>query len=140
MKVNNNCKECGMALRCGEYHPYAACLMFKSCGNRDTVRNNLKDVLSHGKKRTALEKENIQLVRDNLRKRVEELEAERDAANAVAKAYVEQVDELEAKMDSVETEIDAMEIFEGNASRDCCCDDAVQWYAARLRSLLKENE
>ena len=74
MKVNNNCKECGMALRCGEYHPYAACLMFKSCGNRDTVRNNLKDVLSHGKKRTALQKENIQLVRDNLRKRVEELE------------------------------------------------------------------
>lgn len=35
------CAECGMQVRAGEYHPYAACLMFKGCGKAHTVRENL---------------------------------------------------------------------------------------------------
>lgn len=35
------CAECGMHCSVGEYHPYAACLMFKACHNSETVRANL---------------------------------------------------------------------------------------------------
>ena len=45
------CAECGMQVEPGEYHPYAACLMFKACQNADTVRGNLQDVAEHGAKR-----------------------------------------------------------------------------------------
>ena len=39
------CRECDMALRSPtEYHPYAACLMFKACHDGDTVRANLDAV------------------------------------------------------------------------------------------------
>ena len=38
------CAECGMGCNAGEYHPYAACLMFKQCRNSETVRANLQDV------------------------------------------------------------------------------------------------
>ncbi|MBR8279749.1 hypothetical protein [Burkholderia vietnamiensis] len=46
------CAECGMPCRTGEYHPYAACLMFKACNNSDTVRGNLQDVLDAGRRTT----------------------------------------------------------------------------------------
>lgn len=36
------CGECGMPCTRAEYHPYAACLMFKACQNSDTVRANLQ--------------------------------------------------------------------------------------------------
>lgn len=32
----------------GEYHPHAACLMFKACQNADEVRANLQAVLDRG--------------------------------------------------------------------------------------------
>jgi len=35
------CQECGMECTPNEYHPYAACLMFKGCHNSETVRANL---------------------------------------------------------------------------------------------------
>ena len=35
------CGECGMPCEPAEYHPYAACLMFKGCHNSATVRANL---------------------------------------------------------------------------------------------------
>ena len=38
------CAECGMGCNAGEYHPYAACLMFKQCRNSETVRANLAAV------------------------------------------------------------------------------------------------
>ena len=38
------CQECGMPVMLGEYHPFAACLMFKGCKNGETVRENLKYV------------------------------------------------------------------------------------------------
>lgn len=38
------CMECGMICKPSEYHPYAACLMFKACHNGDTVRGNLQAV------------------------------------------------------------------------------------------------
>jgi len=44
------CAECGMRTHdAGEYHPYAACLMFKACGDRETVLANLNAVLEAGK-------------------------------------------------------------------------------------------
>ena len=42
------CGECGMRYRPSEYHPYAACLMFKGCRDSRTVRANLEDVLRMG--------------------------------------------------------------------------------------------
>lgn len=41
---DNVCQECGMACEPGEYHPFAACLMFKGCHNSKTVRANLPDI------------------------------------------------------------------------------------------------
>lgn len=41
------CGECGMPCTSGEYHPYAACLMFKACHNSETVRANLDAVRGH---------------------------------------------------------------------------------------------
>lgn len=38
------CGTCGMPCTPGEYHPYAACLMFKACHNSETVRANLDAV------------------------------------------------------------------------------------------------
>lgn len=35
------CAECSMLCIPGEYHPYAACLMYKACHNSATVRANL---------------------------------------------------------------------------------------------------
>lgn len=42
------CKECRMPVMTCEYHPYAACLMFKACRNSLTVNANLEHVVSHG--------------------------------------------------------------------------------------------
>jgi hypothetical protein len=41
------CGECGMPVS-GEYHPYAACLMFKASRNAKVVKENLDAVLSEG--------------------------------------------------------------------------------------------
>lgn len=41
------CIECGMLVSPTEYHPYAACLMFKACHDADTVRGNLQDIREH---------------------------------------------------------------------------------------------
>lgn len=38
------CCFCGMPCASNEYHPYAACLMFKACHNSETVRANLEAV------------------------------------------------------------------------------------------------
>lgn len=38
------CGFCGMPCTLNEYHPYAACLMFKACHNSETVRANLEAV------------------------------------------------------------------------------------------------
>lgn len=38
------CTECGMVVTLGEYHPYAACLMYKGCKNEKTVRENLQAI------------------------------------------------------------------------------------------------
>lgn len=35
------CGDCGMPCSPNEYHPYAACLMFKACHNSETVKANL---------------------------------------------------------------------------------------------------
>jgi hypothetical protein len=43
------CGDCGMPCEPGEYHPFAACLMFKACHRSDVVRANLQFVVDHGK-------------------------------------------------------------------------------------------
>lgn len=40
-----------MTVNTGEYHPYAACLMYKGCYDSDTVRANLKAVGEHYQKK-----------------------------------------------------------------------------------------
>ena len=44
----DECKECGMPVEAGEYHPYAACLMFKACHDSSVVQANLDAVVNHG--------------------------------------------------------------------------------------------
>ena len=51
MSENVRCAECGMETKPGEYHPYAACLMFKASHSSDVVRANLGAVIEHGEKR-----------------------------------------------------------------------------------------
>jgi len=43
------CAECGMEVSPVEYHPYAACLMFKGCKDGHVVRENLKAVVERAK-------------------------------------------------------------------------------------------
>lgn len=44
------CSGCWMPLRAADhYHPYAACLMFKQCKDRDQVEVYLKEVIDHGR-------------------------------------------------------------------------------------------
>lgn len=44
-----DCACCGMLCSPLEFHPYAACLMFKACQNGNTVRANLEFVVRYGK-------------------------------------------------------------------------------------------
>ena len=44
----HTCCECGMQTEIVEYHPYAACLMFKACHDSETVQANLDSVIAHG--------------------------------------------------------------------------------------------
>lgn len=41
------CGECGMPCSPGEFHPYAACLMFKACKSSVVVRANLNALAAH---------------------------------------------------------------------------------------------
>ena len=44
------CHECGMELGSeDEYHPYAACLMYRGCGSRQRVVAELKVVAEHAR-------------------------------------------------------------------------------------------
>jgi len=43
----SECKECGMVVSAGEYHPFAACLMFKGCNDSAVVRANLNAVKAY---------------------------------------------------------------------------------------------
>lgn len=41
MAEKMTCAQCGMPCEAGEFHPYAACLMFTACHDSDTVRANI---------------------------------------------------------------------------------------------------
>lgn len=43
----SDCAECGMPCTRGEYHPHAACLMFKGCHDSATVRAGLAAIREH---------------------------------------------------------------------------------------------
>ena len=54
------CAECGMIIsRRGEYHPYAACLIFKACGSGSETRANLSRVVDYGM-RTSKQKRSLE--------------------------------------------------------------------------------
>jgi len=55
--VSMVCAECGMTTGLQEYHPFAACLMFKACHNAITVRDNLAAVRSEEREACAIEAE-----------------------------------------------------------------------------------
>ena len=61
------CPGCGMPLglpnEVAQYHPYAACLMFKDCRNAATVRANLESILRHGMECGALGMTTEQIMR-----------------------------------------------------------------------------
>ena len=61
------CIECGMMCEAVEYHPYAACLMFKHCLNSETVRANLQAVRddSYHQGRVAGLREAAEMVEDD---------------------------------------------------------------------------
>lgn len=45
------CAACGMATKhVAEFHPHAACLMFKATKDADAVRANLKYVMEYGRR------------------------------------------------------------------------------------------
>ena len=46
--LQKKCSGCEMMLDRNEYHPYAACLLFKQTKNSETVRENLIDVRNKG--------------------------------------------------------------------------------------------
>ena len=64
MEENNYCTECGMITNTGEYHPYAACLLFKACGSGYEVRNQLQYIAEHAQAESArrIEKEIIHIL------------------------------------------------------------------------------
>lgn len=51
--LSTMCADCGMAVSPGEYHPFAACLMFKACHDGDQVRANLDAVRNHSAQQDA---------------------------------------------------------------------------------------
>ena len=61
------CIECGMMCEAVEYHPYAACLMFKQCLNSETVRANLQAVRddSYHQGRVAGLREAVEIIKAN---------------------------------------------------------------------------
>ncbi len=61
------CSDCGMPCKVDEYHPFAACLMFKACHNSEVVRANLFFVVESG--RAAHHAELEAVVRDAARYR-----------------------------------------------------------------------
>lgn len=55
--ANMTCQECGMSVKPNEYHPFAACLMYKGCNSASTVRDNLAFVRNKGKALDAVKEE-----------------------------------------------------------------------------------
>lgn len=49
MTIDSRCHDCGMPCSYGDYHPYAACLMFKDSHSSEIVRENLQAILEEGR-------------------------------------------------------------------------------------------
>lgn len=67
------CVECGMPSTWEQYHPYAACLMFKTCHDSNIVMANLDAVHANG----------YQIATDEIAARLQQAEAVIVAAQAV---------------------------------------------------------
>ena len=53
--LSEPCAECTMLCKPNEYHPFAACLMFKACHDANIVRANLAPIVLERMKIAALE-------------------------------------------------------------------------------------
>jgi len=49
------CGDCGMVINPSDYHPFAACLMFKQTRNKKYVDSNLNSVIEYGKAKNQAE-------------------------------------------------------------------------------------
>lgn len=47
---NHDCAACGMSVKPGAFHPYAACLMFRACHDGNVVDANLQAVVEYGRR------------------------------------------------------------------------------------------
>ncbi len=47
--MSDHCVQCGMTCKSTDYHPYAACLMFKATHSSDEVAANLLAVVGYGR-------------------------------------------------------------------------------------------
>ena len=55
---DTKCPDCGMSVQIGDWHPFAACLMYKGCGDKEVVEANLKSVMTHRTDVVCREQEN----------------------------------------------------------------------------------
>lgn len=117
MSENTSCAECGMPVRAGEYHPYAACLMFKACHNSETVRANLAFVMEHAAatERAALEVEARISEGRRMNEHTMSMYANRDDMIAA----------LQADITAERTAREAAEAALANATPYCACGDGI---------------
>jgi hypothetical protein len=45
----NRCHDCGMYVQPGDYHPYAACVMYRQCRQGEKVESWLAQIIQHGR-------------------------------------------------------------------------------------------
>ena len=79
------CAECGMPCDLNEYHPYAACLMFKACKNSYTVRENLQAIRAPDDRVRALVEASDKLVEEYVGAITREYEMLRAIQNGLTK-------------------------------------------------------
>jgi len=118
------CGECGMPCRAGEYHPFAACLMFKACHNSETVRANLAPLQAENERlRAEVEEMQRRLDREESDhgRTIDQRDAAEDALGRMFQAvtgrtaewssawgYVDAIEEVEEHVATLATERDQL--------------------------------
>ena len=124
----SECKECGMAVRADEYHPYAACLMFKACGNSRTVMANLHAITDDYEFKEAA-----------LRARVAELEAQNQELVKSEEKLICERDHWESKATELANDVgQALGIHIGEHSNMNCPVQAAIDGVFEMRSQIEE--
>lgn len=100
------CGSCGMPCAPGEYHPYAACLMFRACGDSAFVRANLEAVRAQPTPPAVVEPLLEQHHRDS--KELRNLCAERDQARRERDVHKAEIAGLEASCSTLGKLVDEL--------------------------------